>query len=352
MSDKGAAPAPPPPALRLTVDTAALAANWRALDRLSGQAQTGAAVKADCYGLGVERCVPVLRDAGCAHFFVAHWSEVAAVARHVRPDQIAVLHGPVTHAEAEYAIATGVVPVINSPEQARIWTGAGGKTCHLMVDTGINRLGIRPDQCSDESIRALDVDVLMSHLACAEEDNARNNAQMVAFRSAAAEIEYRRLSLSNSAGIGLGADFAFDLTRPGLALYGGIPREELAGTIRQVAHISASVIQTRTLNAGDSVGYNAEFTATRAMPVATIALGYADGFLRSRGPGGFLLHGDTALPLIGKVSMDMVIVDLTHASGIRAGDWLDVPFALPDVAQQSGLSQYELLTTIGRRLRD
>ncbi len=352
MSDKHVAPAPPPPpASHLTVDKEALAANWHTLDRMSGAAKTGAAVKADCYGLGVDTCVPVLRDAGCEHFFVAHWSEVAAVARHVPADQIAVLHGPVTRAEADYAIASGAVPVINSPDQARIWTAAGGGTCHLMVDTGINRLGIRADQSDDPAIATLKIDVLMSHLACADEESSRNATQLAAFRSASEHIKHRRLSLANSAGIALGSDYAFDLTRPGLALYGGVPRAELAGGIRQVAHISVSVIQTRTLEAGDSVGYNAQFTAIRPMPVGTVALGYADGFLRSRGPGGFLLYGETALPLLGKVSMDMVIVDLTAAPDIAAGDRLDVPIVLPDVAQQTTLSQYELLTTIGQRLR-
>ncbi len=351
MQDNETLPVPPPPALRLTVDKAALEANWRTLDRLSGRAQTGAAVKADCYGLGVDTCVPVLRDAGCTHFFVAHWCEVAAVARHVPAGQIAVLHGTVTRAEADYAIAMGVIPVINSVQQARLWTEAGGGTCHLMVDTGIHRLGIQKDEYRDPAIGALDIDVLMSHLSSADEDSASNRSQLGAFQGAADCIKHRRLSLANSAGIALDRDFDLDLTRPGLALYGGIPRPELTGTIRQVAHISASVIQTRTLQPGDSVGYNAEFTATRSMPVGAVALGYADGFLRSRGLSGFLLHGETALPLLGKVSMDMVIVDLTDAPEIVAGDWLSVPFSLPDAAQQTILSQYELLTTIGMRLR-
>ena len=135
-------PLAPPATLRLTVDTAALAANWRALDALSGSASAGAAVKADAYGLGVDTCVPVLRDAGCTNFFVAHWSEVAAVAAHVPADQIAVLHGVLSEADCAYARSIGAVPVINSLEQAALWQATGGGRCHLMVDTGINRLGI------------------------------------------------------------------------------------------------------------------------------------------------------------------------------------------------------------------
>ncbi|MCL4674425.1 MAG: alanine racemase, partial [Sphingomonadaceae bacterium] len=150
----------PPPSLRLRIDKQALAANWRALDRLSGTARAGAAVKADCYGLGVDSCVPVLREAGADRFFVAHWSEVPAVLRHVPPQQVSVLHGPVTAEDAAYARATGVRPVINSLYQARLWSDGGGGGCDLMVDTGINRLGIATSETGDPAITALQVDTL------------------------------------------------------------------------------------------------------------------------------------------------------------------------------------------------
>ncbi len=346
-----APPPPPPPALRLRVDKAALAANWQALDALSGSARAGAAIKADCYGLGLDTCLPVLRDAGCAQFFVAHWSEVAAALRHVPAHQIAVLHGPLTGDDAAYAKATGAVPVINSLQQARIWAEAGGGLCHLMVDTGINRIGISPHEASDPVLAMLDIDLLMSHLASADADSVQNPRQLSALRVVAQQIPHQRLSLANSAGIALGADYACDLTRPGLALYGGVPRAELAGALQQVARIEAAVLQRRRIAAGASVGYNATFIARHDMDVAAVSLGYADGFLRSRGPGGALIRGDARLPILGKVSMDMVVVDCTAAPGLVAGDWLEVPFYLPDVAQQSTLSQYELLTTIGPRLR-
>ena len=343
--------APPPPSLRLVVDSDALAANWRVLDRLSGAAQAGAAIKADCYGLGLDRCLPVLRDAGCRQFFVAHWSEVPAALAHVPPDQVAVLHGPLTSADAAYAQATGVVPVINSLQQAQLWGQGGGGVCHLMIDTGINRIGIAPHEADDPAIAALDIDLLMSHLASADEDSVMNARQLAAFRAVAALIPHRRRSLANSAGIALGEDFACDVTRPGLALYGGVPRHELAGTIRPVARIEAAVIQRRRIAAGESVGYNATFTARAPMEIAAVSLGYADGFLRSRGPGNALRRGDQRLEILGKVSMDMVVVDCSGAPDLAAGDWLEVPFDLPDAARQSALSQYELLTTIGQRLR-
>jgi alanine racemase len=342
---------PPEPTLKLEIDTHALAANWRAMDALSGNAAAGAAVKADCYGLGVKACVPVLREAGCRHFFVAHWSEVAAVAVHVPPAQIAVLHGPVTRDEADYARAVGAVPVINSPEQARHWIEAGGGRCHLMVDTGINRLGVAPRDLGDPAIGALEVDVLLSHLACADEDGAMNLRQLEAFRAARAQVAHRAASLANSAGIALGPDYAFDLTRPGLALYGGVPRTELGQSVRQVARLAAKVIQCRDVGTGESIGYNAEFTAPAPMRVGTVSLGYADGFLRARGPGEAFFQDGRRLPLLGKVSMDMVVVDLAAAPDLVAGDWVEVPFDLVDAAQQSSVSQYELLTVLGARLR-
>lgn len=341
----------PPPSLRLTLDREALAANWRALDALSGSARAGAAVKADAYGLGVDNCVPVLRDAGCAMFFVAHWTEVAAVAAHVPPGQIAVLHGPLSEADCAYARATGAVPVINSLEQAELWTKTGGGLCHLMVDTGINRLGIALDEAGDPRIAALAVDMLMSHLASADERTAMNRMQAELLREAADVVPHRRLSLANSAGIGLGEAYAFDLTRPGIALFGGVPRPELAEHVRPVVRIEARLLQCRNLAPGEGVGYNATFIASTHMRVGTVSIGYADGFLRSRGRGAALVHEARALPVLGKVSMDMVVVDLAAAPDLRPGDWLDVPWNPADPAQLGDLSAYEMLTVIGARLR-
>ena len=340
---------PPPPSLRLTIDSRALAANWRALDRLSGGAEAGAAVKADAYGTGIDVAVPALRDAGARSFFVAHWSEVPALARHVDPAAIAVLHGPISAAEAAYARSVGVRPVINSLDQARLWLEAGGGPCHLMVDTGINRLGLPPAQLSEQAVAALEIDLLLSHLASADEDVPLNARQRALFAAIAGTVTARRRSLANSAGIALGADYAFDVTRPGLALYGGVPRAELAPHIRQVVRLQAQVIQLRDLCAGDTVGYNATFTAPAAMRAATVALGYADGFLRSWSGRGVLHCGAAELLLIGRVSMDMVVVDAGAAPDLRVGEWLDVPYDLPEASARSGLSQYELLTVLGLR---
>lgn len=342
---------PPPRSLRLRLDREALAGNWQALDRLSGSARAGAAVKADAYGIGVANAVPVLREAGCERFYVAHWSEVPDLLAHSPPEQIVVLHGPIRSEDVAFSRATGVRPVINSLFQARLWLDGGGGTCDLMIDTGINRLGLPPGDVGDPLIARLEVDTLMSHLASADEDSAQNEAQRRLFADLAPAVPHRRRSLANSAGIALGPDYAFDQTRPGLSLYGGVPRAELAADIRQVAHPQAAVLQLRDLSPGDSVGYNATFTADRPLRAATVSLGYADGFLRCWSGRGALRFGEAVLPLLGRVSMDMVVVDCTAAPELREGDWLDVPYDLPQAAERCGLSQYELLTTLGRRFQ-
>ena len=338
----------PLPSLRLIIDNQALADNWLALDRMSGTARAGAAVKADCYGLGVDRCVPALWEAGCRDFFVAHWSEVPGVIAHVPANRVAVLHGPQTPEDAAFARETGVRPVLDSLRQARLWGEAGGGPCDLMIDSGINRLGIAPDELDDPAVQSLDVHTLLSHLACADEDVAMNARQLAVFRDCLPAISHRQASLANSAGIALGGDYAFDLTRPGLALYGGVPRPELAGRIAQVAYPQAALIQTRTIGAGASVGYNATFTAPADMRIGVVSLGYADGILRSWA-GAHFLHGERKLPILGKVSMDMIVIDLAAAPELSDGDWVELPYHLPDAARQTTLSQYELLTILGNR---
>lgn len=338
----------PPRTLRLHIDTDALRHNWRALDRLSRPGRAGAAIKADCYGLGIERCLPVVRDAGARDFFVAHWQEVAPALRHVPASQLSVLHGPLSEAEASYARATGVRPVINSLQQAAVWIRTGGGPCDLMIDTGINRLGIRRSEAGDPAIAALEVHTLMSHLACADEDSPMNARQLTAFREIVAQVPHRETSLANSAGIGLGTDYAFDLTRPGISLYGGVQHPALEAEIRQVAFPEAVILQVRQLEAGDSVGYNATFTSAAPMRAGVVSLGYADGILRCWNGGAFTSQG-RMLPILGKVSMDMIVVDLANAPELAAGDWVELPYRLADAARQTALGQYELLTLLGNR---
>ncbi|WP_091145004.1 alanine racemase [Novosphingobium sp. CF614] len=339
----------PPPALRLGFDPDALRSNWQALDKLSGRARAGAAVKADGYGVGVRQVVPVLHAAGCRDFFVAHWSEVVDVLDFAAPGSISVLHGPLGDADAAFARACGVKPVINSLEQARRWLAAGGGRCDLMVDTAMNRLGLPMAQIGEECLKALEIDVLLSHLVSAEEDSALNAVQCARWQEVCAALPHARSSLANSAGIALGSAFHGDLTRPGIALYGGVPRPEMAGLIRPVVHPQAAIMQVRTVAAGETVGYNATFTAPAAMRVGTIALGYADGYLRCWSGKGRFHAGGVELPVLGRISMDMTVIDLSRAPHLNEGDWVTANYTLPEASAVTGLSQYELLTVLGRR---
>lgn len=341
----------PAPSLRLKLDRQALAANWRRLDQLSGRARAGAAIKANGYGLGARVVVPVLAAAGARDFFVAHWREAAEVADLVDPASLAVLHGPLAAEDIAFARATGIRPVINSLPQARRWLEAGGGPCHLMVDTGMSRLGLAMGELSDEAVGQLAIEVLHSHLASAEEDVPLNVLQRQRWEEARRLLNPPRAALANSAGIMLGEGWHGDLTRPGLALYGGVPCAALAPHIGQVAVPQVALLQARDIGAGDGVGYNTTFTATRAMRIGTVTLGYADGYLRGWSQKGMLRWQGLPLPVLGRISMDLTIVDLAAAPHLSEGEWLDVDYALPQAAEISGCSQYELLTLLGRRFR-
>ncbi|MDP1025731.1 alanine racemase [Sphingomonas sp. KR1UV-12] len=330
---------------RLRLDTAALVANWRALDRLSGPAACGAAIKADGYGLGAAGVAARLAEAGCRDFFVATWAEAVALAPLELP--LAVLHGVRTEDMA--AALSGVArPVLNTATQVARWRAAGGGACDVMVDTGMNRLGVSLDEVGAGLLDGLAIDTLMSHLACADEDSPMNAAQRARFAALAGRVGARRMSLANSAGIALGADYGFDLTRPGLALYGGVPRPEMADLIRPVATIEAQVLQRRRVEPGETVGYNATWTAARATEVAIVNLGYADGYWRGFSDRGVARAGDAPLAVIGRVSMDLVALDIGGAA-LEEGDWIAIRHDLPAAAAVSGMSQYELLTGLGQR---
>jgi alanine racemase len=248
----------------------------------------------------------------------------------------------------ELALSGIAMPVLNTAKQAARWRGAGGRVCHVMLDTGMNRLGLGESDLAAGALDGLAIDTLMSHLASADEDGPQNGVQRGRFVAMADKVAARRLSLANSAGIALGSDYAFDLTRPGLALYGGVPRPELAGIIAQLAFPEAQVLQRRTVLAGEAVGYNATWIAPADTDVAILNYGYADGYFRGFSGRGAALLGDSVLPMIGRVSMDLIAVDAT-GHDVAEGDWLTIDFDLPRAAAQSGMSQYELLTGLGSR---
>jgi alanine racemase len=331
--------------LRLRLDGDALVANWRDLARMSGAAACGAAVKANGYGLGAADVVKRLAAAGCRDFFVATWAEAAELAG--LGVALSVLHG-VFDEDLPIALSGIARPVLNSADQIVRWREAGGGACDVMVDTGINRLGIAVADIAAGLLEGLTIDTLMSHLACADEDVPMNARQRALFAGLQGKTGGARMSLANSAGIALGGDYAFDLTRPGLALYGGVPRAELLG-MRQVVTPQARIIQRRRVIAGDTIGYNALYRAVHDVEVAIIHIGYADGYLRGFSGRGAARSGDHPLPVLGRVSMDLTAIDVSADPRLAPGDWVSLDYALPQAAAVSGLSQYELLTGLGQR---
>ena len=333
-------------ALRLTVDLAAIQSNWRWLQDRAG-VPAGAAVKADGYGLGAPEVAEALIDAGCRDFFVSTWAEAEALRNLPEPVSLVVLHG-VGADDAEAALRLAARPCLVSVEQVARWKQiAPDRACDVMIDTGMNRLGLRPTEIG--ALEGLAIDTLHSHLACADEDSAMNGMQLERFRAVASAVPAKRYSMANSAGIGLGRDYSFDIVRPGISIYGGVQRPEFEGNIRQVARVEAQVVQRRTIPEGETCGYGATFHATEDTEAAILNIGYADGYLRGFSSRGSAFAGEYALPVLGRVSMDLIAVGCDAAPGLKEGDWVEIDYDLPSAAQQSGLSQYELLTTLGSR---
>ncbi len=335
-----------PAPLRLRLDGDALVRNWQTLDRMSGTAACGAAVKANGYGLGATQVAARLAKAGCRDFFVSNWQEAAELAP--LGLTVSVLHG-LRAEDMPAALAGFARPVLNTPAQVARWKATGGGACDVMVDTGMNRLGVSADDIADGLLDGLAIETVMSHLACADERSPMNAVQRDRFAALSGATGARRMSLANSAGIALGEGYAFDLTRPGLALYGGVPRAEYASRIETVASPEAQVLQCRTVPAGQTVGYNATWTAGRDSIVAIVNLGYADGYFRGFSDRGVALVSGNPAPVVGRVSMDLLAIDVTDAGPIAEGEWISLDFDLPTAAASSQMSQYELLTSLGSR---
>jgi alanine racemase len=332
--------------LRLTIDRSAIQSNWRWLAERAG-VPAGAAVKADGYGLGARQTTEALIEAGCRDFFVSSWAEAGALGDLWPNVSLVVLHG-VGPDDAEAATRLPARPCLNTTEQIARWKEiAPGRACDVMIDTGMNRLGLRPTQI--DALDGVMIDTLHSHLACADEDDPLNQMQLERFRAVVSAISAKRYSFANSAGICLGRDYSFDLVRPGLSLYGGVPRAEAEENIRQVARIEAQIVQRRTIPEGETCGYGATFVAREDTEAAVLNIGYADGYLRGFSSHGSAFSGEYALPVLGRVSMDLIAVGVDAAPELKEGDWVEIDYDLPSASKQSGLSQYELLTTLGSR---
>jgi alanine racemase len=332
--------------LRLTIDRSAIQSNWRWLADYAG-VPAGAAIKADGYGLGARETVEALFETGCRDFFVSTWAEAEALGELPKEANLVVLHG-VGPDDVEAALQLPARPCLNSAEQVARWKEiAPERRCDVMVDTGINRLGLHPGEI--DTLEGLEIDTLHSHLACADEDDPLNGMQLERFRAVVSAVRATRYSFANSAGVCLGRDYSFDLVRPGLSIYGGVQREEARGNIRQVARVHAQIVQRRKIPKGESCGYGATFVAKEDTEAAILNIGYADGYLRGFSSRGCAFAGEYALPVLGRVSMDLIAVGVDAAPGLKEGEWVELDYDLPSASKQSGLSQYELLTTLGSR---
>ena len=332
----------------LTIDLDALAANWRALARLSG-AETGAVVKANGYGCGATEVARRLAREGARNFFVATAEEGAALRAALGPGPaINVFSG---HMATDTALIRdhALTPMLNSPEQAiRHLAAMPDAPYGVQLDTGMNRLGMEAADwaATRAGLESGPLTLVMSHLACADDPaHPMNAAQLAAFTTMTAGVRAPR-SLSATGGILLGPAYHFDLTRPGVGLYGGQP---YAGA-QPVVRLSLPVVQVRDVAAGETVGYSATFTAERQTRLATISAGYADGLIRYMSNTAHLFAGEQPCRLAGRVSMDLLTVDVTDLEQVP--DHLDIltPHQTVDqLAEAAGTIGYEILTSLGRR---
>ena len=345
----------------LRIDLAALLANYRLLAARAAGAQCVAMLKADAYGLGMAAVAPALAEAGCDTFFVATPEEGRTLRTILREADIYVLNG-YQPALREVFRAYRLRPVLNTLAEIEVWRDGPAA---IYVDTGMNRLGL--EAADIDALLAgpakigFEVAILMSHLACADEpDHPMNERQLARFRETVARLKAlpafkaAALSLANSAGIFLGPEYHFDLVRPGIALYGGNPFTGRPNPMANVAEVHGRILQIRAIAAGDSVGYGATFTASRPSRIAIVDVGYADGYLRAFSSKGSALIAGQRAPVVGRVSMDFLALDVTDlpadATVVGAAvNLLGGGVSLDEAAAASGLSCYELLTLLGRR---
>ncbi len=351
---------------RLTIDLEALAANWRFLAGLAPGAETGAVVKGDGYGIGIEEAAKALARAGCKTFFVALPQEGLRVRKSLPDAAIYVLNGLLPGAAATYAAAS-LRPALASWPEIEEWAGSGGAAekpgAAIHVDTGMNRLGLSLGEAAALAGRpalmaALAPSLVMSHLACPDTlEHPMNRRQLALFGEVRSGFPNLPASLASSSAIFLGPDYHFDLTRPGVALYGaGVPAEH-ASSIRTVATAEARVLAVREANAGETVGYGAGETLKRPTRIAILGAGYADGYHRRAGsgngaPGARVRIRERLAPIVGRVSMDLIAVDVTDIPPAARGDWAELfgpNVPVDEVARHAGTIGYELLTGLGQR---
>ncbi len=334
----------PARAARVEIDLGAIIANYRTFQGLAPGAEVAAVLKADAYGLGAGQVAPALAKAGARSFFAATLGEALRVRAVLGPGpRIYVLNGPTPQDAAHYG---DVTPVLNSMAQIAAWAGRGEAALHF--DTGMNRLGLDVSDAAAAHAACPAPILVLSHLACASwPAHSANRLQKERFEAAAAHFPFARKSLSATAGAQLGAAFHFDMVRIGMGLYGAADREN-GVALQNVARVTAPILAVRTAPAGESIGYGASLVAQSPMRLATVGVGYADGFLRSLAGRGYGVVGGVKRPIVGRVSMDLIILDVTGDDDVRPGDEAELlgPAApLAEVAACASTNTYEILTS-------
>ncbi|MFW0777937.1 MAG: alanine racemase [Rickettsiales bacterium] len=346
----------------LTVNLSALRANYALLKSTLGGKACASVVKANAYGLGVEQVSKSLWEEGCRHFFVATLKEGIEL-RSILPDADIYVFFGVQPGEAKAFCNHKLIPVLNSMEQIAAWKphAAGGIGATLHVDTGITRIGLSEAEAmeiaGDDTLRKnLGLKLVMSHLACgSDEKHAKNAEQLSRFTKIAKAFDGISTSFANSSGVFLPADYHFDLARPGCALYGINPTSG-ANPMQHVATLSAPILQIRVLAQDETVGYGATFTAKKGNRIALTALGYADGIFRSLGNKGHAMIAGHKVPFAGRVSMDMIALDVTNIPDSALTDdmcaeFINADLTVNDMANQCDTIGYEIFTRIGARVK-
>jgi alanine racemase len=350
---------------RLTIDLSAIQSNYRLLSQRAAPAECAAVVKADAYGLGTERVAKALKQAGARTFFVAHPFE-ARVIRSAAPDAVIYVLNGLTRGTAPVYAEINARPILGSLPEIEEWSAfarandlSGDAAIH--VDTGMNRLGLTLEQAAQFAANKPDFNIIlvMSHLACADEPrHPLNKQQVTAFNHMRDLFPDVPASLANSAATLTGGDLRFDLCRPGIALYGGNPIPSAANSMKPVVRLDARIVQIREAEKGESVGYGATETLLHPSVLAILSLGYADGFLRAAGSsarkGASVVIAGRKCPLVGRVSMDLVVADITDlpVGSVARGDFATVlgdGITIDDFAQAAGTIGYEVLTRLGPR---
>ncbi|MGB0412702.1 MAG: alanine racemase [Pikeienuella sp.] len=339
----------------LTINLGALKNNWRALNAMSAT-ETAAVVKADGYGLNAEISAPALADAGAKTFFVALAEEGAAVRRALGPGPRIFNFSGLMPGDTEIITGADLIPLLNSAEQVRAARAAGINTVGLQLDTGMNRLGMEQDELTailneTDGLSGQTIALVMSHLACADEpDHPQNAAQHAAFIAMTSDprIANAPRSLAATGGVLMGADYHFDLTRPGIGLYGGAPYNDA----QPVIQLQAPIIQIRDVAVEEAVGYGGAWVAKRPSKIATISGGYADGLIRAMSGGLKARYNDQNLPFVGRVSMDLITLDVTDCPDAAEGalvSLIDDHNTVDILADAAGTIGYEILTSLGAR---